>query len=136
MLIDKQLLVSSGQGITASALSSYSVNLSAARDIGKGTQLYAVVIVDVSATVGDAAETLTITVRTSIAEGLATNATDVASSVPILGSALTAGRVPIIIPIPMGVAQQYIGLYYAVSTTFGSGLAVTAFFAMEYQSNL
>ena len=51
------------------------------------------------------------------------------------GSVLTAGRAPIVIPIPMSIADYHIGVYYTLSTTF-TAFTVSACIGFEYQSNL
>jgi len=135
MILDKELLLSDGQEITATAVSENTIDLSAAlRDIGAGEQLYVVVVVDVAAAAGDAAKELVISLITSAAEEL-TSETTILSTPTLTGAVLTKGRVPIVIPIPPGIAQQYLGLNY-VTDTFGTAFEVTAFIAKDVQTNL
>ena len=134
MLVDKELLLSNEQSLTATAVSTYSVNLGAVRDVGKGKQLFVVVVIDTAVAVADAAKTLAISLITDDAEGLG-SATTILTLPTIAGSLLTAGRTPIVIAIPPGIAEQYLGLTYTLSTTF-TAFKVTAFVAFEYQSNL
>lgn len=136
MYVDKNLQLSAAQSLTASALSTYSVNLaSATRDIGAGKQLYAVITIDTSCNAADAAKTVAFSVVTDSTANLATSATTILSTAALTGAVLTAGRAPIVIPIPMGIADQYIGVYYTLSTTF-TAFTLSAFIGFEYQSNL
>ncbi len=135
-MIDKNLQVSDGQALTASALSDYSVNIgSATRDIGKGKQLYAIITIDTSVADADAAKTVTFSVVTDSTADLATSARTILATEAYAGSVLTAGRAPIVIPIPMSIADQYIGVYYTLSDTFTS-FTLSAHIGMEYQSNI
>jgi hypothetical protein len=136
MIVDKNLQVSAAQALTASALSDYSVNISSAtRDIGAGKILYAIITIDTSVAGADAAKTVTFSVVTDSTADLATSARTILSTEAYVGSVLTAGRAPIVIPIPMSIADQYIGVYYTLSDTFTS-FTLSACFGFEYQSNL
>lgn len=136
MYIDKELLISDGQSLSSSGAnpSTYSVDLEAVRDIGKGRQLYVVVIVDTAPAVGDAADTVTISLITDDAVGLG-SPTTILSLPAITGANLTVGRVPIVIPIPQGIAEQYLGLNYQLSAAF-TAFTVSAFIALDVQTNL
>lgn len=125
MILDKQLLLSDEQAITADADSENVVDLSvASRDIGAGRQLYVVVIVDETFAGG-----------TSLAIQLETGSTTALGTIisitdTFLQAVLTAGRAPIVIPIPPGIAEQYIGLHYDDTGEFTAG-KVTAFIALD-----
>ena len=135
MILDKTLLLSDEQAVTATAVSTNTIDLSAAlRDIGAGEQLYAVVVVDVDFTAAGAA-TMVIGLITDDAAALSSPTTIL--STPAIGkAALTAGRVPIVIPVPSNIAEQYLGLNYTVATGPMTAGKVTAFIAKDIQSNL
>ena len=134
MVIDNNLVLSSSQGLTTSALTDKSVDLGSAIDIGKGKQLYMVFQIITSVAAGNSGDNVIFEVRTSTTENLATSPTTILQTTGLLGSVLTAGREPIIIPIPMGISQQFIGGYYTLSTTFTS-FDVDAYITFEYPSN-
>ncbi len=139
MILDKMLEMSSEQALTASALSTYSVNLSALlRDVGKGTPLYAVVVIDTAVATADAAKTVTFSVVSDSTANLATSAVTQLATRAYLGSVLTAGCEPIVIPLPpisLETTDQYIGMYYTLSTTFTS-FTLSAYIAVEVQTNV
>ena len=136
MPIDNNLILSSSQSITSSGatLTEKSVDLGVARDIGKGKQLYVVFQIATSVDSADAAKTVIFSVVTSTAEDLATSAIVILSTAALLGSVLTAGREPIVIPIPMGISQQFIGGKYFTSASFTS-FDVDAYITFEHPSN-
>ena len=125
MYVDSQLLLSDEQAITVDADSESVIDLGVAgRDIGAGEQLYVVVIVDETFAGGTS---LVINLETGATTALGT----IISATPtILQAALTAGRVPIIIPIPPNIAERYIGLHYDQTGDFTAG-KVTAFVAKD-----
>ena len=139
MILDKLLEMSSGQALTASALSDYSVNLSALlRDVGKGTPLYAVVVIDTACAAADEAKTVTFSVVSDSTANLATSAVTQLATRAYTGAALTAGREPIVIPLPpisLESTDQYFGMYYTLSTTFTS-FTLSAYIATEVQTNV
>ena len=126
MYVDAKLLLSDEQTISATAVSTKSIDLGVAgRDIGAGEPLYAVVVVDEGFT-ADGAATMTIGLITSAASNLSSPTTIL--STPAIGkAALTAGRVPIVIPIPPNIAERYLGLNYTVATGPMTAGKVTAF---------
>jgi len=135
MILDKTLLLSDEQAVTATAVSTNTIDLSAAlRDIGAGEQIYAVVVVDVDFTAAGAA-TMVIGLITDNDEALG-SPTTILSTPAIDKAALTAGRVPIVIPVPPNIAEQYLGLNYTVATGPMTAGKVTAFIAKDVQSNL
>jgi len=135
MILDKELLLSDEQAVTATAVSTNTIDLSAAlRDIGAGEQIYAVVVVDVDFAAAGAA-TMVIGLITDDDEALSSPTTIL--STPAIGkAALTAGRVPIVIPVPPNIAERYLGLNYTVATGPMTAGKVTAFIAKDVQTNL
>ncbi len=135
MAIDNNLILSSSQALSAaSALTTYSVDLGVAQDIGKGKQLYMVFQIATAVAGADSAKTVTFSIATDSTADLATSVILPLSTVAYTGAVLTAGREPIVIPIPMGISDRYIGGYYTLSTTFTS-FTVDAYITFEYPSN-
>lgn len=120
MITDALLLLSSAQAVTASAVSTNTIDLGTARDIGSGEPLEVDVTVDTTVTAAGAA-TVTFQVISSAAAAL-TSPTIVTQTEAIGKAELTAGRKPIRIRISphilaaLPVGQRYLGLQYTVAT--------------------
>ncbi|MBK8772251.1 MAG: hypothetical protein IPM06_17765 [Rhizobiales bacterium] len=120
MMTDALLQLSAAQAVTASAVSTNTIDLGTARDIGPGRQLYAVITVDETATAAGAA-TVDFQLITSAAAALS-SPTIIGATSPIGKAELTAGRKPIVIPIPSAnlnaqpIGQRYFGLQFTVAT--------------------
>jgi hypothetical protein len=120
MMLDSLLQLSAAQAVTATAVSTNTIDLSVARDFGPGRSLFAVWSVDTTATAAGAA-TVTFQVITSAAAAL-TSPTVVAQTDAIGKAELTAGRKPfaqridpaILVAQPNG--QRYLGVQYTVAT--------------------
>lgn len=120
MITDALLLLSSAQAVTASAVSTNTIDLLQARDLGAGTDLYAHFTVDVAATAAGAA-TVTFQIISSAAANL--SSPTVLVQTDAIGKAeLTAGRRPITLEIPPSIlaaqpiGQRYLGVQYTVAT--------------------
>jgi len=132
MILDKELLLSDGQDAKANGAkdSTNVIDLSVAgRDIGKGEQLYVVVVIDLYTAGSNTV--VTITLQTGATTGLDT----AIWSKAFAAADIATGMVPIVIPIPPGIAEQYMGLVYDC-TTAATALTVTAFVAKDVQTNL
>ena len=120
MLTDALLQLSSAQAVTTSAVSTNTVDLSQARDIGTGNNLFVAITVDVAATAAGAA-TVNFQVITSAAANLG-SPTIIGQTDAIGKAELTLGRKVICIPIPSAVllaqpiGQRYLGVQYTVGT--------------------
>lgn len=120
MHTDALLTLSSAQAVTSSAVSTNTIDLSLARDLGPGQDLYVVFTVDTSATASGSA-TVTFQLITSAAAAL-TSPTILAQTDAIGKAELTAGRRPIYLEIPSSVlaaqpvGQRYFGVQYTVAT--------------------
>ena len=120
MMLDALLKLSEAQAVTTTAVSTNTIDLSQSRDMGAGTQLFAVFDVDTTVQASGAA-TVTFEVITSAAPEL--SAPNVLVATGAVGKAeLPAGRGPISLPIPPAVlnslplGQRYLGVRYTVAT--------------------
>ena len=131
MYIDKGLLLSDAQAIctTASELSENIIDLTAAKNIARGKQLYVIITVDT-----------TFATATSIEFRVMNHSTTTVSSGAIMATTgaiaianLTAGRAPIVIPLgdALGNAKRYLGIYYVLTGSAATAGAVTAFLAVD-----
>lgn len=127
MITDKFLLVSSAQAVTASAVSTDKVDLSTARDIGEGEDLYMVFTVDTAFTAAGAA-TMEMQVVVADDAALSTNVTVVGTSGAIAKTALTAGATFAvrINPLIGSLGRRYFGANYVVATGPMTAGAVSA----------
>ena len=131
MWLDNNLLLSDTEALTDTAVSEQSIDLSAARLIGAGKQMYVVIIVDVLAA---DFTSLNIQVVTDTVATLASPTVQM-ETVTIGFADLTAGRTPIVIPIGsrIGTQEQFLGLQYTFSDV--GTITLTSFIAFDYQSN-
>ncbi len=120
MLIDALLQLSAAQAITATAVSTNTIDLLQTRGLAAGRPVYAVFTVDATAAAAGAA-TVTFQVITSASANLS-SPTIVAQSDAIGKAELTAGRKAIALAIPPAVlaaqpiGQRYLGVQYTVNT--------------------
>lgn len=120
MMTDALLQLSSAQAVTSTAVSTNTIDLSQARDLGPGEDLYVIFTVDTTATAAGSA-TVNFQVITSAAANL--GSPNVIVQTDAIGkSELTAGRKPIWLCIPgavlnaIPVGQRYLGVQYTVGT--------------------
>lgn len=121
MILDSQLTLSDAQALTATAVSTNVIDLSADRDIGAGEPLAVVVTVDTAADTASGNETYQVDLQTDDNSGFS-SATVIASRA-IAGAALTAGAI-FVIPIPHD-NERYLRLNYTLGGTTPS-VTVTA----------
>lgn len=120
MMTDALLQLSSAQAVTATAVSTNTIDLSQARDIGAGIDFRAVFTVDVAATAAGAA-TVNFQVISSAAANLS-SPTILVQTDAIAKTELTIGRRPIVLEIPASIlaaqpiGQRYLGVQYTVTT--------------------
>lgn len=120
MLTDALLQLSSAQAVTASAVSTNTIDLGVARDMGTGRDLYAVFTVDEAATAAGAA-TVNFQVITSAAAAL-TSPNVITQTDAIPKTDLTLARKPIVVPLSpallnsLPIGQRYLGVQYTVGT--------------------
>jgi hypothetical protein len=120
MMTDALLQLSSAQAVTATAVSTNTIDLGVARDIGQGQSLYVVIGVDEAAT---SAGATTVTFQVINSASAALSSPTILVQTDAIGKAeLTLGRKPIVVQIPSAilnaqpVGQRYLGLQYTVAT--------------------
>ncbi|TPQ24932.1 Bbp16 family capsid cement protein [Methylomonas koyamae] len=120
MLTDALLQLSAAQAVTTTAVSTNTIDLGVNRDMGQGSDLYAVFTVDETVTAAGAA-TVTFQIISSAASNLS-SPTVLIESAPIGKAELTAGRDPIAICLPESflnaqpIGQRYLGVQYTIAT--------------------
>ena len=119
MITDSLLRVSEDQAVTSTAVSTNTIDLVVARDIGEGTPLYMNFAVTTAMAGGTS---IKFEVITSASASL-TSPTVIGSSDAILTAALTAGKNVVVRLNPdiAGKGQRYLGARYTVSGTYSSG---------------
>lgn len=138
MILDKQNALSEAQVVTASAVSTNTIDLGAKRDIGAGEELSVSITVDVSAAAAGAA-TVDFQIISSAAANLG-SPTVLGATGPIGKADLAAGRKPIELKIPrhilasMPIGQRYLGVQYVVATgPLTTGSAFSAYVVKDFQ---
>lgn len=120
MILDALLQLAAAQAVTTTAVSTNTIDLGAARDIGTGKDLYAVITVDEAAAAAGAA-TVQFQVISSAAANLS-SPTILGQTDAIAKTELTVGRKPIVVSIPptilnaQPIGQRYLGLQFTVGT--------------------
>lgn len=122
MITDKLLRVSTAQAVTTDAVSDDVIDLSVARDIGEGKDLYMHFTVDETVTSGTGGSTVDFQVIGSTAAAL-TSPVILGASGPIVKTDLVAGkRIAVRInPQIASLGLRYIGANYDVSATLTAG---------------
>tara|TARA_R100001198_G_C5101597_1_gene133432 strand:+ start:103 stop:540 length:438 start_codon:yes stop_codon:yes gene_type:complete len=121
MITDKLLRVSEDQGaITSTVVSTNTIDLSVARDIGEGTPLYMNFAVTTAFTGGG---TVKFEVITSASDSLGSPTVIGSSDAITAGSTLTLGKNVVVRlnPDMGGLGKRYLGARYTVSGTVGAG---------------
>ena len=119
MITDKLLRVSEDQALTTTAVSTNTIDLSVARDVGEGTALYMNFAVTEALANGTS---VTFEVITSASANLGTP-TVIGSSAAIVTASLTLGKniVVTLNPDIAGKGQRYLGARYTIAGTFNAG---------------
>lgn len=131
MITDKFLRVSDAQAVTTTAVSTDSIDLSVARDIGEGEELYFNFAVG-TAFAGGTSVTFEVIVADNAA--LSTNVTVVGSSAAVVTASLVAGKMEAVRINPQiaSLGRRYLGARYTVSGTYTAG-TVTADVVVDVQ---
>ena len=119
MITDALLRVSEDQALTTTAVSTNTVDLSVARDMGEGTTLYMNFAITEALANGTS---VTFEVITSASANLGTP-TVIGSSAAIVTASLTLGKniVVTLNPDIAGKGQRYLGARYTIAGTFNAG---------------
>ena len=119
MITDKLLRVSEDQALTTTAVSTNTIDLSVARDVGEGTSLYMNFAVTEALANGTSVK---FEVISSAAANLGTP-TVIGSSTVLATAALTLGKniVVRLNPDIAGKGQRYLGARYTIAGTFNAG---------------
>ena len=119
MITDKLLRVSEDQAVTSTAVSTSSIDLVVARDMGEGTALYMNFALTEAFANGTS---ITFEVITSASANLGTP-TVIGSSAAIVTASLTLGKniVVTLNPDIAGKGQRYLGARYTIAGTFNAG---------------
>jgi len=135
-MIDKQLVLSDAQDVwnLGDVASDYYIDLSVARDIGKGKQLYAVIQIQTTMDSTEETATLTIALQSDDDTGFA-GAVSVLATQAYAEAVLTKGRQPIVIPIPPDTPERYLRLLYTVGTVAFTSGNVDAFITTNLHTN-
>jgi len=138
MILDKELLFSDAQAVTATAVSTNIVDLGPVaagqldRDIGQGEPLRLVVICDTTA-LSTGSSTVTVSIETDDAATFP-SATVLYQSAAIAKASITAGARLIDIPLPKGF-ETFMRLRYTVAVADLTAGAVTAMIVLDSQDN-
>jgi len=131
MITDKLLRVSTDQALTTTAVSTDTIDLSVARDIGEGQDLYMNFAVTTALAGGTSVKFEVIQADNA---ALSSNVQVIGSSDAVLTAALVAGynTAVRINPQVASNGKRYLGARYTISGTYTSG-AVTADVVMDIQ---
>lgn len=123
MITDKLLRVSDSQALTTTAVSTDKVDLSIARDIGEGENLYMNFCVPTALTGGTSVK-FEVVVADDAA--ISSNVTVVGSSDAVLTAALVAGfnTAVRINPIIGSLGKRYLAARYTISGTYSAGAVI------------
>lgn len=143
MILNKNLILSDGQAITATAISENVIQWNGvdtapyetsaiARNLGAGTPVPILLqVIETFATL----TSLTITLETADNAALSSGAVVLASSGAIAAASLTAGyRPPFLRFMPDATMKEYLGLRYTVGGSNATAGQITAAIATEAQS--
>ena len=130
MFVDKNLLLSDSQAVTAAAASTNTIDLSEVRDIGSGRPLYVVVVVEVAFTDASSNSTLTVTLEGDSSDSFSPDGTQDLFTIPALAAAgnkyfasLDPGAAPL--------QYRYIRLKYTPNNGDLSTGTLSAFITMD-----
>lgn len=126
MIVDQNLRLTSPAITTASTYYSDAIDLSQAREIGEGEDIYAFTTITTAFTGGT---NVTFDVVVADNAALTTNTTVVASHGTVVTASLTAKAqfVTRINPVIGTLGRRYLGIRYTTTGTYSTGVALTDF---------
>jgi len=143
MLLDKSLLVSEDQGITATEVSEDSIDLQQARDLGVGGPLYGWVICTAIGTPGSGTCGFQVISGTGHTDGVIDAGIVVVATTPqTADDNITVGMHPVFIPFNpdpsglWGTAQRYLGIRYNAGVNLPAGWKFTAGFTCAVDASV
>lgn len=113
MYIDKELEFSDAQAVTAAAGSTNYIDLGSARDMGLSGPLQVCVTVDEAATATGAA---TVTFQLQCDDNSSFSSAKTVIQTDAIGKASLVLGYQFFLPIPVGLDERYVRLYYSVAT--------------------
>lgn len=113
MYIDKQLKLSAAQAVTASAASENYINLGAAGDLGLADDLQLMINVTTAA---DAVGSATVTFSLQCDDNTSFSSAKTVLVSDAIGKATLVAGYTLFLPIPVGLDEKYMRLYYTVAT--------------------
>lgn len=133
MILDKQLMFSEAQSITATADSANVIDLGVARDIGVGEELY--IMVKVDETFADSGSDSTVTVALVTDDNAALSSDSTVRTLVTLSALTAAGTIYYFkLPIEAGTAyERYAALTYTVANGNLSAGKITAGIVKDIQ---
>ena len=138
MYVDNELIFEEGWDLGTSATTDYAsgcINLgAAARDVGKGRPMYAVIVVSEAFSPSSTSGTVTFSLVEESDTTIDGSSVVLSTTEAFTDSGLTLGHAPIVIPVPPGVALQYLGLKVTWTQDLSSG-KVDAFLTLDPQTN-
>lgn len=133
ILMDKGMEFSDAQAVTASAISTNVMDLGVSHDFGVAADLFLVVQCDVTATDAGSDATLTISLESDSTADLATSATVHHTSAAIALASLVAGETLLVVPVPPGAYERYLGVRYTVASGPLTAGKFSAFLSADVQ---
>lgn len=132
MILDSKLKVSDAQAVTASAASTSYIDRGAAGDVGNSCPLYLLITVNIAAAAAGAA---TVNFQLQCDDNSSfSSAKTVIQTDAIAKADLIVGK-QIVLPLPPGLDERYLRLYYLVTTGPLTAGAFSAQITSSLQSN-
>lgn len=113
MILDAQALFSDAQALTSAAASTNLIDMSEARDIGTGRELYVVLVVDVALTDAGSNSTITVDFQTDSVEAFSSPTT--AQTLFTVAATAAVGTVYYARLAPGSIDERYGRLYYTMN---------------------
>lgn len=135
-MLDKQNEFSDSQAVTATAISTNVINTipgiggGLTQNLGGPEAIYLVVQVDTTFTAAGAA-TMDISLESDSTANLATSPTVHFRTGPLALAALAARAQPVVVPLPVGEYEKFLGVRYTIATGPMTAGAISAFLTRD-----